>query len=169
MTTIGWLTTLVKRLVGWMVALLLGWMVLLAATQLILRWTASTSFPWADLQLRQLVLWIGLLGGVLAAADGRHIRIDLVEHYCNPQIKIVISRLIALLSAAGSLLLTYLSFGFIQGERNARVLLDGVFFGSTIGQWIAELIIPFGFSLMSLYFIFAAALPLKKPPVGDLG
>ena len=157
----------IKRLVGWGVALLLGWMVLLALAQLILRWTLSTGIPWADLQLRQMVLWIGLLGGVLAAADNRHIRIDIVEHYLSPKVKAVVKRFTSLIAAAGSFYLGYLSIGFIRSEREAGVMLNRALFGLSLGQWIVEIVIPVGFWLMTIYFLASALLRARPATNGS--
>jgi len=150
--------SLIKKLVGWVVVFLLGWMVLLALLQLLLRWTISQGIPWADLQLRQLVLWLALLGGVLAAAEGRHIRIDLIEHYLSKNTKAFIQRLISIISAICSGCLGYISFSFISSEKNADVMLDNVFFGVTTPIWIVELIIPISFWLMAIYFL----VPIRK-------
>jgi len=143
--------------VGWIVAGLLGWMVLLALVQLLLRWTFSIGLPWVDIQLRQFVLWIGLLGGVLAASDSRHIRIDLIEHYFNEHIRKIIGTIVSLFAASASFFLGCLSLSFIANEKSAAVVLDKVFFGASVPIWIPELIIPVSFWLMAIYFI----LPMK--------
>jgi len=149
------LLIIIRRAVEWGVALLLVWMVILALGQLILRWVFSIGMSWADLQLRQMVLWIGLLGGVLAAAEGRHIRIDLVEHYISGRVRAVVGGVIMLIASAGSFFLGYLSLRFIAGEREAGLVLNRVLFGQSMPEWIAELIIPVGFFLMGIYFLLS--------------
>lgn len=145
---------LTKRFVGWTVAGMLGWMVLLALLQLLMRWTISKGLPWADIQLRQLVLWLGLLGGILAAAENRHIRIDLVEHYFSDHFRRIIGKLVSLFASFTSVFLGFLSLSFISNEKSASVMLDKMFFGASIPIWIPELIIPISFWLMGIYFIF---------------
>jgi len=152
-------TTQIKRTDGWLVTILLGWMLLVASLQLVLRWTAGIGIPWADLQLRQLVLWIGLLGGVLAAAEGRHIRIDLVEHYFSYRFRRLLSRLVSICATLGSVYLGYLSLSFISSEKGAGVNIDGLLFGASVPMWITQLIFPISFWLMGIYFFV--------PVVGD--
>ncbi|MCF7810204.1 TRAP transporter small permease subunit [bacterium] len=154
------LSSIIKKTVGWVVVFLLAWMVVLALLQLLLRWTLSQGIPWADIQLRQLLLWLALLGGVLAAAENRHIRIDVIEHYLSGKTKFIIQRLISIIAATCSGLLGYLSFSFITSEKSADVMLDSVFFGMTTPIWIVELIIPMSFWLMALYFL----VPVKEMP-----
>lgn len=146
----------IRRFVGWSVSIILIWMVMLALLQLLLRWFTSHALSWADIQLRQLVLWIGLLGAVLAASEGRHIRIDLVDHYLKGKWKKIAAGFVSILSGAGSLALGVLSFSFISSEKQAEIILNSAFFGVSIPIWIAELIIPVCFFLMSLYFVASA-------------
>ncbi len=148
------LLILVKKTAGWSVALLLAWMVVLALSQVILRWMFGIGIPWADQQLRQLVLWVGLLGGVMAAAEGRHIRIDLLEHYFDKRLRLIIGRLTGVLAGVGSLYLGYVSIGFIASEKGAELVFDNLLFGAPVPVWVVELIIPTCFCLMGLFFIF---------------
>jgi TRAP-type C4-dicarboxylate transport system permease small subunit len=149
-----------KKTVGWVTVFLLAWMVVLALLQLLLRWTGLQGISWADIQLRQLLLWLALLGGVLAAAENRHIRIDAIEHYLSGKMKFIIQRLVSTIAAACSGFLGYLSFSFIISEKNADVMLDSLFFGTTTPIWIVELIIPISFWLMALYLL----VPVKEMP-----
>jgi len=161
------LLLVIRRAVEWGVALLLSWMVLLALVQLLLRWTLSIGMPWADLQLRQMVLWVGLLGGVLAAAEGRHIRIDMVEHYLGRRLRTIVGGVIMFVAAAGSFYLGYLSLRFIASECEAGLVLGRVLFGHSMPEWTAELIIPVGFFLMGIYFL--ASIPPKSRASSEHG
>jgi len=144
---------LIKKLVGWLVALLLGWMVLLGLLQVVLRWIFSTGIVWADPQLRLLVLWVGLLGGVLAAAESRHIRIDIVEHYLDERLRRISKRVISTLAGVASLCLCYVSISFISSEKAAELMHNSLLFGSAVPAWVTELVIPFSFCLMGLFFL----------------
>jgi len=146
---------LIRRMVGWMVVLVLGWMILLALSQLLLRWFFSSAIPWADPQLRQMVLWIGLLGGVLAAADGRHIRIDIAPHYLHGKAKFLIERMGLLIAALGSFYLALLSIRFLRSEQASGTIIKNVLFGFDLAQWVFETVIPFGYALMGFYFLIS--------------
>ena len=152
----------VKKITGWAVVILLAWMVILALLQVILRSIFSTGVPWADQQLRQLVLWIALSGGVLAAAERRHIRIDLVEHYLDERKRRIIGRYVSIVAGIGCLYLAYLSVGFVISEMTAQVMISNLFFGISLPAWISELIIPIGFGLMGLFFLVPVKPVIRK-------
>ena len=153
--------TWIRHFVGVWVAILLIWMVILALAQVILRWFFSLGIPWADQQLRMLVLWVGLLGGVLASAQSRHIRIDLLEHYLNARYRRIIGHLINTIAGLGALCLAYLSIAFIISEKEAGLTYDSILFGASIPFWLTELIIPIGFALMGLFFLIPNSRELK--------
>jgi len=155
----------IKRLVGWSVAVLLAWMVVLALVQVILRWFFSIGISWADQQLRQLVLWVGLLGGVMAAVENRHIRIDLLEHYFNKRIHLIIGRMVSIIAGIGSIYLGYISIGFIASEKGADLVFDNLLFGAPVPVWIVELIIPTCFWLIGLFFLIPIA-DMTRPAKG---
>jgi len=152
----------IKRVVGWMVAGLLGWMALLALAQLLSRWIFHSSINWADQHLRQLVLWVGLLGGVLAAAEARHLHMDFAQHLLKGFSHRVTIILIGAFAAGLSLYLAYLSADFINVEREAGVATRGILFGFTIPHWYLEMIFPLGFGLMAIFHLFAPLVP--RPP-----
>jgi TRAP-type C4-dicarboxylate transport system permease small subunit len=57
-------------------------MVVLSALQILLRNVFGAGVLWIDPLLRYLTLWIGFLGAALAAAEGRHIQIDVLSRAC---------------------------------------------------------------------------------------
>ena len=143
----------IRRIVAAGVALLLGWMVILALSQVILRWFFSMGIPWADQQLRMLVLWVGLLGGVLTSAQSRHIRIDLLDHYLKVKFRQISRHFIDTIAGLGALYLAYLSIAFVISEKESGLKYDSLLFGASIPYWVTELIIPVGFALIGLFFL----------------
>ncbi len=61
-------------------------MVLLGFVQVVIRNFFQTGIPWAEVVLRHLVLWVGMLGGVLASRASRQIGIDLFQRFSSPRI-----------------------------------------------------------------------------------
>jgi len=169
MKTINLILNFIRKTVGVTVAVILGWMVLLGASQLILRWSFGIGIPWADIQLRQMVLIIALMGGVLAAAENRHIRIDLLEHFIKGRIRRVIQRIVLCTAAVCVFFLAIISIFFINSERFAGIILRDFLFGLNIHQWYLELFIPICFSLMGLFFLASAIFPLESgQPEGNI-
>ncbi len=62
-------------------------MVLLGFIQVVIRNLFHTGIPWAEVVLRHLVLWVGMLGGILASRSGRQIGIDLFQRFATPKIE----------------------------------------------------------------------------------
>jgi TRAP-type C4-dicarboxylate transport system permease small subunit len=140
----------------------LGWMILIAFIQLIFRWLNFGGMDWADVHLRQLVLWLALMGGALAAARNRHIRIDIAEHWLNGNTKSIVQCAINLVAAGVSGYLAVLSSIFLIGERKAGLTIERLIFSFRAPIWIIESIIPIGFFLIALFFLGSAFI---KPDV----
>jgi len=153
---------LLQKFVGYLVSAVLSWMIILAATQLLLRWFFGTGISWADIQLRQMVLLIGLLGGVLAASENRHIRIDLLDHFGSPIMKRYLHLLMSILATCCTFFLGYLSISFIILERESGTMLRNFFFGIGIPQWYIELTMPICFFLMGMFFLTSVIFPEKQ-------
>jgi|GEM_PF-1367591 len=147
---------IIRNTVGVAATLVMGSMVALAFSQLIARWAFNSSIAGADLMLRQMVLIIGLLGGVLAAADNRHIRIDLADNFIKGIWKNRSKQIVNSIASMLAGYLAWISISFVQSERQATVVLRGLFFGYNVEQWYIEILIPVCFSLMAILFLFSS-------------
>lgn len=128
-------------------ALLLTAMILLAGSQIVLRNLFDSGIDWAEPLLRLLVLWVGMLGAMLATHDDKHIRIDVVSRYLSPDKRRLSSRLTALVSAVVAALLAYYSARFVYFEWQ-----DGTEAFNGMPAWLAEMVLPVGFGVMALRF-----------------
>jgi len=126
-------------------ALLLAAMILLAGSQIVLRNLFDSGIDWAEPLLRLLVLWVGMLGAMLATHDDKHIRIDVVSRYLSPDKRRLSSRLTALVSAVVAALLAYYSARFVYFEWQ-----DGTEAFNGMPAWLAEMVLPVGFGVMAL-------------------
>ena len=59
-------------------------MVLLASSQVIMRNFLDSGFSWGDPLLRLLVLWLGLMGAMVATRLDRHITVDALLRVLTP-------------------------------------------------------------------------------------
>ena len=59
----------------------LATMLILAISQIVLRNFFDTGIFWADSFMRLLVLWVALLGAMVATREQNHINIDAVSRY----------------------------------------------------------------------------------------
>lgn len=139
-------------------ALLLTVMILLAGGQILLRNFFDSGIAWAEPLLRLLVLWVGMLGAMLATHYDKHIRIDVVSRYLPLQYRRLSSRLTSAVSALVCAMLAYHSGRFVYFEW-----VDQTEAFTGMPSWIAELILPIGFGVMAIRF----ALHIVLPPQSD--
>ena len=132
---------------GLLVALLTA-MILLASSQIFLRNFFDAGIVWADPTLRVLVLWIGLLGAMVATRNSRHISIDVISHYLSEQHKVWINRFTDGFASIVCLLVSWHAARFVLFEME-----DGITLFLDIPAWLCELIIPIGFTVMGLRFL----------------
>ncbi|MEJ2396521.1 MAG: TRAP transporter small permease [Candidatus Thiodiazotropha sp.] len=149
------LRSLLIRLEEVLLVLMLSAMILLAAWQILMRNLFDTGFFWADPALRMMVLWLALLGAIAATRDDRHIRIDLFSRFLNVRARAWVQSVNDLFSGAVC--------GLIAWHGGRLVYLewqDGSRLFGGLPAWAGELIIPLGFGLMALRFLFSAPLRL---------
>lgn len=137
-------------------ALLLGGMILLAFSQIMLRNFFDSGIAWADPMLRLLVLWVGMLGAMLATHYDKHIRIDLITRYIPEQYHRASGFLTGMVSSVVCALLTWHSARFVYFEWQ-----DGTEAFVGFPSWIAESILPFGFGVMTIRFAILALQSLR--------
>jgi len=139
-----------------MSVLLLG-VVVLAALQIVLRNFFSYSIFWADDLIRLGVLWLAVIGALAASRDGRHLAIGIVERYCPAGWQ----RPAALVSAAFAFAVTA-----VLAWHSARFVYDSYRYGDTLlgdwPAWLFQLVMPVGFALISLEFLFRVVALMRR-------
>lgn len=135
------------RLEDLLLAVLLTGMILLAAGQIFSRNLLSQGLLWGEPLLRLLVLWIALLGAMAATREGRHIRIDLLSRFLPAAAQAWSRRFTDAFSAVICGLMAWHAGRFVVDEWHG-----GLEFFSGVPAWSVQLIIPFGFAVMSLRF-----------------
>lgn len=144
---------------GLLVAILLG-MIVLAVLQIVLRNVFGTSLFWIDPFNRLLVLWLAVLGAMVATKEGEHIAIDALKHYWSGIKLWLITKISLLFSALVSGLMAYHSARFVYDEY----LYETQTF-SELPAWPFELIMPVGFAVMTLRFSLGLFSSPKEPSV----
>jgi len=126
---------------------LFTFMVGLAFLQIVLRIFFATGILWGDPLLRHLLLWVVLLGAVMAAKEGKHINIDVISRLLTDRGKAAIQALTDLFSACICILLIEASLKFMRDEFQA-----GTAAFLTIPVWIVAIIFPIAFGLIAFRF-----------------
>jgi len=134
-------------------------LLLLAGTQIVMRNFLGSGFSWIDPLLRILVLWVGMLGAVVATREDRHIGIDVLSRFVPLTALPWLKRVTAVITAIISGLLAWHTFRFVRDEHAySDVEVAG------LPVWMWQAILPFGFALMTWRFLLNAVFP-KIPDV----
>lgn len=120
-------------------------MIALAGTQIIMRNFWDSGLAWGDISLSILVLWVGMLGAMVATREKNHISIDVLSRFLPTHLKGINQIVIDLFTALVCGLLSYHSAIFVLMEYE-----DGTTAFESVPAWLCEAIIPFGFGLIAL-------------------
>ena len=130
---------------------MLSSMIVLAVGQIVLREVFETGIVWADELLKLMVLWLAMIGSIAACRDDRHIRIDALSHLL-PQWLINATRLLVdVFAAAVCAVVAWHAWRYLQVEieYEVQVLVD-------TPAWIAHVVIPVAFAVISYRFVVLA-------------
>ena len=154
----------VHRLEDVFLVALLILMIGLAALQILLRNLLGTGFVWGDALVRISVLWIGLVGAMIATRQNKHISIDLVARYLPERFNLPVKAAVELFAAGICALAAYYSFIFVSTE----FVHGDTAFGS-VPVWVCEAIMPLAFTVMALRYLIMSLMGFKavlKPNTG---
>lgn len=135
---------------GLLVVLLMS-MILLAFGQIILRNFLDTGFIWIDPLLRVMVLWIGMIGALVATRENKQISIDVLTRMLPPLLKHISRIITRLFAATVAGIIAWNSILFVLDEWSVG---NKAF--SNIPAWSLESIIPIGFGIIALRYLLEA-------------
>ncbi|MDH3350528.1 MAG: TRAP transporter small permease subunit [Gammaproteobacteria bacterium] len=130
---------------------MLGGMIALAVGQIVLREVFDTGIIWVDELLKLMVLWLAMVGSIAACRDDRHIRIDVLSHLL-PDWLVDITRIVVdIFAAVVCAVIAVQAWRYLQIEIEFEdtVLVD-------TPAWIAHVILPVAFALISYRFVILA-------------
>lgn len=140
----------ISRLEDVALVVIVLFMVLFAFLQVILRNFFDVGIVWADILLRNLVLWVGFIGASLATKNNKHINIDVFQRLHKGISKRIINFLINLVAAFISIYLAIAAYHFVLDEKEFASIIF-----NNIPAWPFQTIIPVGFALMGIRFIIS--------------
>jgi len=160
-----------RRLARWlnhledgMIVLILLMMIGLAVYQIVLRNVFSSSLVWVEPLLQNAVLWIGLLGAMIASRRDEHIRIDLINTWLKPSARRWLAMVVDLFTCAVCAVVAWYSMLFLFEEMGQG---GNAFPG--VPSWILQAMIPIGFSVISVRYLIMFFLDLLhlRPPMQE--
>jgi len=130
---------------------MLAVMIFLAAYQVIARNFFDTGILWGDSLVRVGVLWITLLGAMVASRDDSHIRMDLVSQFLDVSGRKHIRRFGSVFTCVVCGVFAWHSFRFVQVDYEYQIMAF-----AQVPAWLCEAIMPVGAGVMCLrYFLHA--------------
>jgi len=131
--------------------LLLSALILVAVGQIVARIGFSTGFIWADELVRLLVMWIALVASIAASRSNRHLRIDVLSHFVAAKYARIPRIIVDAFASFICAVLAWQSWRYLQVVREFEdtVLVD-------VPAWMAYLLLPIAFALMSYRFALSS-------------
>jgi len=123
-------------------------MLVMAVIQISLRNFFDVGLFWAESFLRILVLWIAILGAMVATRESNHISIDILSRYLGGTQQKIIFLVTQAFSAVICGVVAYYAVIFVQFEYEDKTIAF-----ADVPTWICQSIIPFGFLVMSIRFL----------------
>jgi TRAP-type C4-dicarboxylate transport system permease small subunit len=149
---LGGLRLWVWRVEDGLMLLLLLAMIVLACLQILMRNAFDAGWLWADPVLRILLLWLALLGAMVASRHDKHMSIHIFSNWLSPRplhaIKIFTSLFAAVICGIAAF---YAGWFVLDEYQYSTADIAG------IRSWWFELIMPLAFSVMALRFALQAA------------
>ena len=134
-----------------LLVILLAAMVVVSGAQIVLRNLFDTSFLWADPLLRVAVLWVGMIGAMVATRSDRQISIDALSRFLPDRWKARVRVVTDLFTAVVAGIVAWNAGRLVLDDRAAgSMVMNGV------PLWVCETILPLAFGVIALrYLLFA--------------
>jgi TRAP-type C4-dicarboxylate transport system permease small subunit len=139
-----------------LLVLILATMVGLAATQIILRNFFDGAILWADPILRVGVLWVGMIGAMVATRSDKQISVDAVSRFLPTRMKARVRVITDLFTAVISAVVAWSALRLVLDDRAA-----GVTAVAFVPVWICEAILPLAFGIIALRYVLFAVRHLR--------
>jgi TRAP-type C4-dicarboxylate transport system permease small subunit len=126
-------------------------MIGLAAVQILLRNLLHTGLLWADPALRVMVLWIGLIGAMVATRHDKQITVDVLSRFLAPRAKAGLRVATDVFTALVSAVVAWHGGRLVLEDRAAG---SEVF--ASVPVWVCELVIPLAFAVIAARYLLYA-------------
>ncbi|MDD2759036.1 MAG: TRAP transporter small permease [Methylomonas sp.] len=128
-------------------------LILIAVVQVLMRNVLGGGLLWADAYTRISVLWIAMLGAMLASRERNHITIDILIRRMPERWKTTVRRITDGLTGLVCFMAAWFTIAFVEQDYAYG---DKAF--ADIPTWWCEAIIPFAFAIIALRYGVAAFL-----------
>ena len=147
---------LLRRIEDAILALLLGAMIGMAALQVVLRNLFDSGIIWGDSAVRVMVLWVAMVGAMVASRNDSHIRIDVAARLVAERYRPWIARITHAFTATVLGIFAWASFEFVRYEYEDQTIAF-----ANVPAWACEAIMPVAAAIMALRYVIHV---IKPPP-----
>jgi TRAP-type C4-dicarboxylate transport system permease small subunit len=144
----GRVLRVVEALEDGLLIVLLAGMILLAASQIVVRNVFGGGLLWADPSLRVMVLWVGLIGAMVATRYDKQISVDVVSRFLPARAKAAVRVITDLFTFGVSAFVAWSSFRLVMDDRAAGTTLF-----ASVPLWVCEAILPLAFAVIALRYL----------------
>ena len=144
------------------IGLLLASLVVLGTTQIVMRNFMHSGLLWADPFMRHVVLYLGAVGAMVAAARLSHITVDVVSRLLPERLKPLRRWLVYGATAITAYLLAIAAARLVIDERTYH---EVAFLG--IQTWVLQLILPCAFVVITYRTLLAIFLAREPAEAGS--
>ncbi len=123
-------------------------MLLVAVMQIVLRNFFDSGFLWAESFLRILVLWVAMLGALVATREKNHISIDALTRFLPDTGRKIVRLINDLAAGVICAIVAWYSLESVGYEYEDQTVAF-----ADVPTWICQSILPVGFAGMSLRFL----------------
>ncbi len=137
-----------RRIEDGLLALILAAMIALAAYQVIARNLFDTGLMWGDALVRVLVIWVAMIGAMVASRNDDHIRIDVLARFVPPRWQRPMKRFANAFTGAVMGVFAWHSYRFVRFEYE-----DGTIAFASVPAWACEAVLPVGAAVIGLRYL----------------
>jgi TRAP-type C4-dicarboxylate transport system permease small subunit len=134
-----------------LLVIILAAMVGVAGTQIVLRNLFDSSFLWADPALRVMVLWVGMVGAMVATRFDKQISVDVVSRFLPPRWRSGVRVVTDVFTSGVAGVVAWHAFRLMLDDRAA-----GVEVVASVPVWVCETVIPVAFAVISIRYALYA-------------
>jgi TRAP-type C4-dicarboxylate transport system permease small subunit len=123
-------------------------MLVIALAQIVLRNGFDSGVLWAESFARVLVLWVAMLGAMVATRENNHISIDAASRYLPTRWQPYFAALTSLLAGLVCGIVAWYCLELVRFEYEDQTLAF-----AQVPNWACQIILPIGFAVMSGRFL----------------
>lgn len=152
---------MLNRIYATLVSIALGFMVLATAYSVFMRYVANAPVHWMEEVSGICMIWIVMIGAVIAERDGNNLSIPLFIDKLKPRMRALISLLVGLVSIGLLVFIAWLAYGLAS---KVAFKLTGVL---KISWFWIDIAVPLGMLGMAIYIALRIPAQIRAIRTGN--